>query len=123
MNKPIPSGSIPLAGHDMGFGNIGRQALMQGCDIYGEVDDTECHNTGGVETNDIIEEVDHPEHYNSGETEVIDIIEDWNLGFHDGNALKYIARHKHKENPEKDIEKAIWYLERHLENLRDKKNE
>ena len=50
--------------------------------------------------------------------EAIDAIEDWDLGFHDGNALKYIARHKHKQNPCEDIEKAIWYLERHLEILK-----
>ena len=31
---------------------------------------------------------------------------------------KYIARHKHKQNPCEDIEKAIWYLERHLEILK-----
>ena len=123
MNKPIPSGSMPLAGHDMGFGNVARRALMQGGDIYEEVGHPDYYNTEKIEAIDIIEEVDHPEHYNAGKMEAIDIIEDWNLGFHDGNALKYIARHKHKENPEKDIEKAIWYLERHLENLRSKKSE
>ena len=80
--------NMPLAGHDMGFGDV----------------------------ND--ERVNHPAHYNAGKIEAIDAIEDWNLGFHDGNALKYIARHKHKQNPCEDIEKAILYLQRHLENLR-----
>ena len=64
------------------------------------------------------EKVNHPPHYNTGKIEAIDAIEDWDLGFHDGNALKYIARHKHKQNPCEDIEKAIWYLERHLEILK-----
>jgi len=59
--------------------------------------------------------VNHPSHYNHGKYEVIDIIEDWNLGFHCGNAIKYIGRHKYKENGRQDIEKAIWYLERYLE--------
>ncbi len=58
--------------------------------------------------------VDHPKHYNVGKIEVIDAIEDWNLGFNDGNAVKYIARHQHKSNPIEDIKKAIWYLNRHL---------
>jgi len=58
--------------------------------------------------------VNHPEHYNTGKIEVIDVIEDWDLGFHEGNAIKYIARHKHKTNPAQDIEKAIWYLQRYL---------
>ena len=58
--------------------------------------------------------VNHPKHYNAGKYEAIDIIEDWELDFHCGSAIKYIARHKHKENPAQDIKKAIWYLERYL---------
>lgn len=58
--------------------------------------------------------VNHPKHYNVGKIEVIDAIEDWKLGFNDGNAIKYIARHQHKSNPIEDIKKAIWYLNRHL---------
>ena len=58
--------------------------------------------------------VDHPEHYNQGNIEVIDVIEDWNLGFHCGNAIKYISRHRYKQKPLEDIKKAIWYMERYL---------
>lgn len=58
------------------------------------------------------EMVDHPSHYNMGRIEVIDAIEDWNLGFHDGNAVKYIARANHKGQRDQDLRKAIWYLER-----------
>ncbi len=76
------------------------KALLQGNDIYEN------------------EKVDHPAHYNAGKIEVIDAIEDWKLGFNDGNAIKYIARHKYKGNPIQDIEKAIWYLERHLNILK-----
>ena len=63
------------------------------------------------------EKVNHPSHYNKGNIEVIDAIEDWGLGFNDGNAVKYIARHSHKVNPKEDIKKAIWYLNRHLQML------
>lgn len=63
------------------------------------------------------EKVDHPDHYNQGEFEVIDVIEDWKLGFHLGNAVKYIARAKHKEDEKTDLEKAIWYIERHIEKI------
>jgi len=62
--------------------------------------------------------VDHPKHYNQGQHEVIDIIEDWGLGFHCGNVIKYVARHNMKGEPKKDIEKAIWYLQRYLETLK-----
>lgn len=61
------------------------------------------------------ETVNHPEHYNTGKFEVIDVIEDWNLGFHTGNAVKYIARSKHKNNEIEDLKKAIWYLKRYIE--------
>lgn len=64
--------------------------------------------------------VSHPKHYNSGKIEVIEAIEDWKLTYHRGNAVKYIAR-AGKKDPEKeieDLEKAVWYLNRDLENLR-----
>lgn len=61
--------------------------------------------------------VNHPSHYNTGKIEVIEFIEDKSLGFHLGNAVKYVARSGIK-NPEKyieDLEKAIWYLKRAIE--------
>ena len=62
--------------------------------------------------------VDHPPHYNAGKYETIDVIEDWELDFNCGNAVKYISRHMHKGCPVRDIEKAIWYLERRLQTLK-----
>lgn len=62
--------------------------------------------------------VNHPAHYNTGKIEPIDAIEDWRLGFHLGNAVKYIARAEHKGKPLEDLEKARWYLDRHIENLK-----
>ena len=63
--------------------------------------------------------VNHPQHYNVGKIEAIDVIEDWNLSFHLGNAVKYIARagHKDKDKTIEDLKKAIWYINRHIENL------
>ena len=60
------------------------------------------------------EAVQHPQHYNQGKFEVIDVIEDWKLGFNDGNAIKYIGRHRSKGTPKQDLEKAFWYLTREL---------
>lgn len=60
------------------------------------------------------EYINHPDHYNKGDIEVIDVIEDWNLGFHLGNAIKYIARAEYKGNPKQDLEKARWYLDRQI---------
>tara|TARA_R110001583_G_scaffold63216_3_gene185247 strand:+ start:190 stop:414 length:225 start_codon:yes stop_codon:yes gene_type:complete len=58
------------------------------------------------------EMIDHPDHYNKGRFEVIEVIEDWGLGFHDGNALKYIGRFRHKGKSIEDLKKARWYLDR-----------
>jgi len=66
--------------------------------------------------------VNHPSHYASGKIEVIEAIEDWGLNFHRGNAVKYAAR-AGKKDPTKeieDLEKAVWYLKREIENLRAK---
>jgi hypothetical protein len=52
-----------------------------------------------------------------GQFEVIDVIEDWNLDFHLGNALKYIARAEHKGHALEDLKKARWYLNRKIERL------
>lgn len=48
--------------------------------------------------------------------EVIDVIEAFELGFHLGNAIKYILRHDKKNNGDnsvEDINKAIWFLTRY----------
>ena len=47
--------------------------------------------------------VNHPSHYTEGKIEVIDFIEDKHLGFHLGNAVKYIVR-AGKKDPNKTIE-------------------
>lgn len=61
--------------------------------------------------------VNHPPHYTFGKIEVIDVIEDWELGFHEGNTVKYIARAKHKNNELEDLKKARWYLDRKISQL------
>ena len=65
------------------------------------------------------ESVNHPSHYNQGKFEVIEVIEDQGLGFHLGNAIKYICR-AGKKDPNKtieDLKKAKWYIERQIEIL------
>ena len=59
--------------------------------------------------------VNHPNHYNIGKIEVLDVIEEWNLGFHEGNVLKYLLRAPYKGNEIEDLEKALWYLDRLVE--------
>lgn len=56
--------------------------------------------------------VNHPKHYTLGGIEVIDAIEAWDLGFHLGNVVKYVARSAHKGATVEDLKKARWYLDR-----------
>lgn len=63
--------------------------------------------------------VNHPAHYlKSSGHEVIDVIEAWDLDFCLGNAVKYIARagKKDKDKREEDLRKAMWYIERVINN-------
>ena len=64
--------------------------------------------------------VNSPAHYTTGKIEVIDFIEDKELGFCLGNAVKYVAR-AGKKDPAKtveDLQKAVWYINRHIGTLR-----
>ena len=62
--------------------------------------------------------VDHPEHYNKVPIEVIDIIEAYELDFNQGNVIKYLLRAPYKANELEDLEKALWYLNRHVDRIR-----
>lgn len=64
-----------------------------------------------------IDLVNHPAHYKSeAGLESIDVIEAFELGFNLGNAVKYILRCNKKGNKIQDLDKAIWYLKREIEN-------
>lgn len=57
--------------------------------------------------------VETPAHYRGGMgLEAIDVIEAWGLGFHLGNAVKYILRAGAKGDRGEDLKKACRYLSR-----------
>ena|ERR1044071_9163594 len=66
-----------------------------------------------------VETVDHPAHYGGADNpyEAIRVIEAWSLGFHDGNAVKYICRQGKKSDRLEDLRKARWYLDRLIQRL------
>lgn len=73
----------------------------------------------GIQITEGHDTVNHPSHYTDGKIEVIDYIEDKKLGYHLGNAIKYISR-AGKKDPAKtveDLRKAIWYINRKIEKL------
>lgn len=64
--------------------------------------------------------VNHPSHYTDGKIEVIEFIEDKHLNYHRGNAIKYICRAGKKDQTKEieDLQKAIWYINREIKNLK-----
>lgn len=75
----------------------------------------------------VFDEVNKPQYYAETKIEVIDYIEDKQLGFCLGNVVKYVSRagRKHsagmdnKEKEIQDLEKAKWYLERRIKELKE----
>lgn len=69
------------------------------------------------------EMVNGPLHYGGKDNpyEAIKVIEAWDLGFNLGNTLKYISRagRKDKDKHIQDLEKALFYLKREIENLKN----
>ena len=63
----------------------------------------------------------NPSHYHGDRRfEPIEVIEDWQLNYRLGNAVKYISRNGRKpsEDPVEGLKKAIWYIEREIEALK-----
>jgi len=69
--------------------------------------------------------ISSPPHYTSVSSstyETINVIEAWNLDFHLGNVVKYVSRAgKKTEDPLQDLEKALWYLKRKIERIKEER--
>lgn len=57
-----------------------------------------------------------PTHYDES-VQPIDLIEAFELNFSRGNIVKYVCRAKYKEDELEDLKKALYYLEREINNL------
>ena len=66
--------------------------------------------------------VNHPSHYTFGKYEVLNVIEDWGLNYKRACVVKYIARAGRKDptKEREDLEKAKFYLDREIEQLKEK---
>jgi len=67
--------------------------------------------------------VSEPPHYNNGTVECIDYIRQ-QLGsqypaYLEGNIIKYVHRHKYKNENIEDLRKARWYLSKLIEYYED----
>jgi len=61
--------------------------------------------------------VNSPKHYTQGNRETIEVIRDYMtdgefVGYLKGNIIKYVGRFKFKGKPLEDLQKAQWYLNR-----------
>lgn len=72
------------------------------------------------------EMVNHPDHYGGEENvyEVVKVAEAWGLDYdaYLFNVIKYVAR-AGKKDPSKelqDLKKALWYLDRKIQNIEKK---
>ena len=68
--------------------------------------------------------VNSPLHYLKGKKETIDVIKDCMTddeyhGYLKGNVLKYVSRYKFKGEPLEDLQKAQWYLNRLIKEVKD----
>lgn len=75
-----------------------------------------------AESDDTTEEMDaveKPAHYNNGSIEAIEYIkQQTGTGFDDylyGNAIKYLHRYRYKGKPVEDLRKAVWYINRMIQ--------
>lgn len=68
------------------------------------------------------DEINHPQHYNQlpNGIECIDVIEHFPCNA--ANAIKYIWRADYKDDAITDLKKAIWYLEREIERIKESKS-
>ncbi len=85
-----------------------------GVDKFASIADDVSPVSGFIKSESAYEEIVHPRHYNHlpNGVECIDVIEHFPANL--ANSMKYIWRAGHKpgNNIIKDIDKAIWYLQR-----------
>jgi hypothetical protein len=72
----------------------------------------------------MVDMVNRPPHYMVGGIEAIDVIKsrlspEEYQGYLKGNHLKYILRYPFKNDPEQDLQKAEWYINKLREELGD----
>lgn len=100
--------------------NKSRKCII--CKLY----DCNCLNNFYKEQDKLINtsNIDNPDHYGGkfNRYETIKVIEAWKLNFNLGNTVKYISRAGKKDIGKllEDLEKAKWYLEREINNLKNK---
>lgn len=63
--------------------------------------------------------VSNPMYYRIGGIDTLDFIIAKELGYLEGNIIKYLVRHRLKENSLQDLKKARYYLNRLIEGVQN----
>ena len=113
--KPVKTLHVPEARDGYVYSWVNTNALSEDAK---DALASQLSDTGNPEAITMVEPqpdpVNHPAHYKVGGIETIDFIEAKQLGYHLGNAVKYITRADHKGNRKQDLEKAKWYIDREI---------
>jgi len=116
--KPVKTLHVPEARDGYVYSWVNTNALSEDAK---DALASQLSDTGNPEAITMVEPqpdpVNHPAHYKVGGIETIDFIEAKQLGYHLGNAVKYITRADHKSNRKQDLEKAKWYIDREISRL------
>lgn len=97
----------------------GLNSIARSRGTLNEMPLTEIAHNGQIQfVKELRDNVNHPPHYKTGGIEVIDFIEAKSLSYHLGNVIKYIARADHKGDKLENLQKAQWYLNRAINNLK-----
>lgn len=110
-------------GHQSAETTLSQDKILQDLGVTIDYRNINYSNNDNNQAND--DPVNHPNYYADGNIEVIDYIEDKNLGYHLGTAIKYISRAgkkreqgmTDKEKEIQDLQKAVWFINRRIEQL------
>ena len=112
-NAPNAQMSLNLFSDPPKRGRPSKRLRMQSAPLTEIRDDGRVHLVRALTDN-----VNHPPHYKTGGIETIDFIEAKSLNYNLGNVVKYITRADHKGHKLEDLQKAQWYLNREVVNLK-----
>lgn len=120
-SRPGGGGGLPAVAETATVGELGRG-------VYGQVGGGVTEAADSQDAADLPSDRPGPSpgsYYGTLSPEPIDVIEGWGLGYNRGNAIKYIARAGRKQteaaSEERDLRKAISYLQREVNRLQGKR--
>jgi len=93
-------------------------------DFFGMAEEFEKEMNKDNFIDECFDPVTKPLHYNTGGVECIDYIKqvlgtEGFIAYCHGNMIKYQHRHRYKNNPVEDMDKANWYMQKMREAMKE----